>query len=558
MANNNPLLPVAVAFILGIIAGDAAYASYGGMRLVVVIILLLMVSIVVGILTNRRHPLCSSAAVLIASFFFGAALLVRESMNNRFIFSEAQEIEYEAVVTSNPKVAGKTLRCDLSLTAIDGHALHRPVKVKAAILRDTVTNDWQHIKLGCGLAAVSPMERLYIYRPNSNFDYVRWLRVHGFTAQTFIYYRDWDLARVSLKPLSWFDRLQLRAMQLRARVVDRFVRMTGSSADDQGAAIVASMVLGDRHAISRQTKELYSVTGASHVLALSGLHLGIIYTVLTLLFGRIRRPWISQALILSAIWMYVVLVGMGTSIVRSAVMLSVFSFCQVLHRDGASVNTLSFAALCLLAVSPMSLWDISFQLSFVAVLSILIYYRPLNNLLYIDNKIIRAVWSVLIVSLSAQLGTAPLVAYYFGRFSTYFLLTNLLVVPFATAIIYASAALLIISPLSAVAAPFAHLLNMVARWFNTSLGWMASLPFASIDHIALNLPGLYLIYIGLFCFTAAAARLYVGPRVNVARDIRYRERRIVASLKKNEQRYNLRERNARNQWNGNNNAGTKQ
>lgn len=526
-----PLLPLAIVLMLGIVTADALSGTVGGKWLLPALMLLLALSLLLALMLNSRHKMGSSACVHLAVFFFGAALMVRADNMVRFPFHEGQAVDYEAVVMSEPKVAGRTLRCDLCLMRVNGRLLYHPVRVKAAILRDTLRNDWRHIRLGSGIAAVSPMEPLRNLRPGSAFDYVRWLKVHGFSAQTFIYYSDWELRSVTLRPLSLFGRLRLRAMLLRERLAGRFLRMTGSAADDQGTAIIASMVLGDRHAVSRQTRELYSVTGASHVLALSGLHLGIIYAVLALLLGRRKRHvWLSQALILSAVWIYVVLVGMGTSIVRSAVMLSVFSLCQVLHRDGASLNTLSFAAICLLVGSPMSLWDISFQLSFLAVLAILIYYRPLYGMLRPRTRAGRALWSMIAVSLAAQAGTAPAVAYYFGRFSTYFLLTNLLVVPFATVIIYGSAVVAALTPLPAIAMPVARLLAMLARWLNTSLEWVASLPGASVSHIAMSLPQVYLVYIALLCLTAAFARFRFRHAADVRRKDRERRQALLALM----------------------------
>ena len=525
-----PLLPLAIVLMLGIVTADALSGTVGGRWLLPALMVLLVLSLLSALMLNSRHKMGSSACVHLAVFFFGAALMANSSDRVRFAFRKGQVVDYEAVVVSEPKVAGRTLRCDLCLMKVNGRMLRRPVKVKAAVLRDTVCNDWRQIRLGTGIAAVSPMEPLRNYHPGSTFDYVRWLKVHGFSAQTFIYYSDWELRSVTLRPLSRFGRLRLRAMMLRARVVNHFMQLTGT-ADDQSAAIVASMVLGDRHAVSRQTKELYSVTGASHVLALSGLHLGIIYAVLMLLFGRWRRhAWLSQALILSAIWTYVVQVGMGTSIMRSAVMLSIFSLCQVLHRDGASVNTLSFAAICLLVANPMSLWDISFQLSFLAVLAILIYYRPLYGMLRPRTRAGRALWSMIAVSLAAQAGTAPAVAYYFGRFSTYFLLTNLLVVPFATVIIYGSVVLAALTPWPAAAMLVASLLTRLARWLNLSLEWIASLPGACISSVTLSLLQVYLIYTALICLTVAFGRFPFRRPVNVRADNRRRQQKLIALL----------------------------
>lgn len=292
---------------------------------------------------------------------------------------------------------------------------------------------------------------------------------------------------------------------MRRNLVNRIARIPDD--DGQRQAVVAAMVLGDKHALSRETKDVYSATGASHVLALSGLHLGIIYAMLTLLFGRWRRGWLAQALTLVAVWSYVFVVGMGASVVRSAVMLTIYSLCLVARRDKAQVNTLAFAALCLLAANPLYLWDMGFQMSFFAVLAIAVYYRPLYRLLPLRCKAAKALWGMAVLSLSAQIGTAPLVAYYFGRFSCYFLLTNFIVVPAATAIIYGTAAMLV-NPLPSLAALLTSGLGSVVGWLNGALGCMAALPGASISGIRMNTLQLYLIYIIIICVSVAVA--YAG------------------------------------------------
>ncbi len=156
------------------------------------------------------------------------------------------------------------------------------------------------------------------------------------------------------------------------------------------------------------------------MLALSGLHLGIIYAILTLLMGGGRRwRWLAQGIILTAIWTYVVLVGMPASVIRSATMLNICSVCLVLQRQQASVNTLAFAAIVMLLANPLNLWDVGFQMSFMAVLAIMVYYRSIYYLLPLRHRLARWAWGMASVSIAAQLGTAPLVMYYFGRFSSF-------------------------------------------------------------------------------------------------------------------------------------------
>lgn len=494
---SQPLVRVAAAFIIGIVAGDKTATMVPAWLWLASAATLLLLQFV-----SRGHNILQSACIFAVTACIGAALSATAVSRSAFPFQKGQPVRYEAVVTDQPKVRGKTLQCDLALTSVNGKRPDKSIKVRAAILRDTMSNNWARIRCGSGIEAWSAMQPLENYYHESNFDYARWMNAHGITAQTFIYYTDWQPARVSLKSLSRLEIMRLRALRLRERLTS--LLHTGNDGGDQQAAVVAAMVLGDRHAVSKETKDVYSISGGSHILALSGLHLGIIYAILTLLFGKWHRRWLCQTLILTAIWAYVVIVGMGASVMRSALMLTIYSLCLVMRRDKASVNTLAFAAICLLAANPMTLWDAGFQMSFMAVLAIVAFYRPVYSLLKPQGKLLKMIWGMTVVSITAQAGTAPLVAYYFGRFSCYFLLTNYIVVPLATIIIYGGVALLITSPFATICTTIAKMLNVVAGALNASLSWVASLPGACIEDIHVSAMQVTAVYILVACVSAMA------------------------------------------------------
>lgn len=255
-------------------------------------------------------------------------------------------------------------------------------------------------------------------------------------------------------------------------------RLSEQGLDGDAYAIVAAMALGDKSEITKDLRETYSVTGASHVLALSGLHLGIIYTLLSLIVVRRRWQVFSQLLIILAIWAFVFLVGMSMSVVRSAIMLSVYALLSLGHRDKMSVNTLAFTAMVMLMFMPSSLFDVGFQLSFASVFFIILCLPlidgPWPQDAPLTNPIAKWGWSIIVVSCAAQLGSAPLVAYYFGRFSPWFFPVSFIVIPAATLILWLSLLVLIIPP-------FAPALVWVASTLNRILGRIASLPGASLD-----------------------------------------------------------------------------
>ena len=289
--------------------------------------------------------------------------------------------------------------------------------------------------------------------------------------------------------VSRLDRSKTYFLAQRAKLLDR---LSESGVDGCVYAVVAAMTLGDKSQLTKELRDTYAVSGASHILALSGLHLGIIYTLLSLLLSRRRWQVISQVVIIVCIWLFVFLVGMSASVVRSAVMITVYALLSLGHRDKMSVNTLAFAAIVMLLFNPKSLFDVGFQLSFMAVLAILLFYPLFESVwsqqFLFGHRLFRWLWTTLAVSCAAQIGVAPLIAYYFGRFSCYFLLTNLVVVPAATLILYLSLLVLLIPSL-------AYLLIYIVDALNQLLLWITMLPGASIEGLHPTLLQVWMTYV---------------------------------------------------------------
>ena len=289
--------------------------------------------------------------------------------------------------------------------------------------------------------------------------------------------------------VSRLDRSKTYFLAQRAKLLDR---LSESGVDGSVYAVVAAMTLGDKSQLTKELRDTYAVSGASHILALSGLHLGIIYTLLSLLLSRRRWQVISQVVIIVCIWLFVFLVGMSASVVRSAVMITVYALLSLGHRDKMSVNTLAFAAIVMLLFNPKSLFDVGFQLSFMAVLAILLFYPLFESVwsqqFLFGHRLFRWLWTTLAVSCAAQIGVAPLIAYYYGRFSCYFLLTNLVVVPAATLILYLSLLVLLIPSL-------AYLLIYIVDALNQLLLWITMLPGASIEGLHPTLLQVWMTYV---------------------------------------------------------------
>lgn len=312
---------------------------------------------------------------------------------------------------------------------------------------------------------------------------------------------------------------------------------------DDEYAIVAAMTLGERYRVSAELREVYSITGASHLFALSGLHLGIIYMLLTMLrpstlifrLKHFRKPLqlLFTLFLLSTIWAYVLLVGCHPSIMRAAIMLTTYTIARHLSQHPESISVLAFTCALLLVIYPEWLFDVGFQMSFMAVLSITILYVPLRNKLFTNTTLIhprflQPMWGffrtfflqMLLLSFCAQIGVTPLIILYFGRFSCYFLLTNLFTPILTTLIIYLAVTMLVLGSLSSFiptlcAIPLSCLTTMLAtcvKFFNSYLTWIASLPYSSIDQIHINAPQTFLLYVIITNLCLLTYHLHHGLR----------------------------------------------
>lgn len=319
---------------------------------------------------------------------------------------------------------------------------------------------------------------------------------------------------ITAQRLSPIDNIQLKALSLRKQAALQYQRL---HIKDQELAIISAMTLGDKSALSQTTRADYSASGASHILAVSGLHIGIIFQIFLLMVGG-RRRFLTLSLAILAIWAYVLFIGMPASAIRSALMITLYCLSATARRQSKPIHNLSLAAFLMLLWNPRYLFDISFQMSFMAVLSILIIYPyrfiflperwaspyqyyPDYEKLHKKSKRQRLLltlkkgalalgkwsWGIATVSLAAQIGTMPIVAYYFGQVSCYSLLSSFIAIPAATLAIYLSIGTLIVPAALGIQGTLAALLAKTIHLCNATLSGIAHLPGACIQDIKINI-----------------------------------------------------------------------
>lgn len=415
-----------------------------------------------------------------------------------------EEAVYRLRVNDFPEVRERTFLCRVWLKERhDSLGIH-PVNKQAILYfqRDSLSS---RIQMGEELWVRSRISPPVSARNFDEFDYARYLIRKGISGTGFVASGHWQFSECRKEKEGIATVLYRLAASYRTQIENLYRRL-GIEGDE--LAVLSALTLGDKTDLSESVRESYSVAGVSHVLALSGLHVGLLYALAffllrPLLLGGQSGRVLRSLLLILLLWLFAFFTGLSPSVVRSAAMFSIWALADLCGRQSFSLNTLALTAWLMLLVRPVWLFDVGFQLSFAAVLSILLFQPFLYRLCPVRHRAGTYLWGLVSVSVAAQLGTAPLVLFYFSRFSTHFLLTNLLVVPLVTLILYAAVVLLLLTPMSGLQAVAAVGLEKMLRMLNQLVRWVEQLPYASVDGIwlyPLEVAGCYLVLGAFFCY----------------------------------------------------------
>jgi len=245
-------------------------------------------------------------------------------------------------------------------------------------------------------------------------------------------------------------------------------------------AVLAALSLGSKDALHPELRQHYSSSGGMHILAVSGLHVGIIYMVLNFLFSFMNQKMrVAKVIIVIALlWAYAFITGLPPSVIRATAMFSMVAIGQAFERQSYIYNTIAVSAFFILLYNPNYIFDLGFQLSYCAVISI-IYFQPKIAQWWLPkNKLLKWAWDLTAVSAAAQIGTFALSLFYFQQFPNYFLLTNFVAIPLGTLILYLAVALFIVSPIPFVASGIAFVLNILLKLLNGSIYAIQNLPYS--------------------------------------------------------------------------------
>lgn len=267
-------------------------------------------------------------------------------------------------------------------------------------------------------------------------------------------------------------------------------------------AVLSALTVGLRDDISDELNEDYSISGLAHVLSLSGLHVGLIFFVLQFLLRPLTRfrggGAVSWIILTAALFAFAVLTGLSSPVIRACFMMSAFGF-TTLTRRGTSLNALCLVALVMLVIDYRYVYDVSFQMSFTAVFFILVFYGRLSSLVVVRNRALRYVKDTFVLSFVAQAGVVPIIAYTFGTFSLYGVISSVIVVPFLSLLMYAAVVMILLFWLPFVTPCLVFVVDSGLKALNWSASFFGGLPFAGIS-LSFDLVDVFFCYAAIVVF----------------------------------------------------------
>ena len=328
------------------------------------------------------------------------------------------------------------------------------------------------------------------------FNYQRYAAFQGIFHNVFLKDNDWFIAQGN--STNWFKQFIFSARSYVLAVLQKNVGTDNPDSYRDELGIAEALLIGYTNDLDKDLVQAYSNTGVVHIIAISGMHLALIYVLLVWLFAKIpginKSKWLQLILILACLWMFSLLTGASASVLRAAVMFSFIAFGKNFFKQTSIYNSLAASAFVLLCYNPYYLWAVGFQLSYLAVLSIVIFQKPIYNCMYIKNKWLDKVWQLMAVSTAAQLLTFPVCIYYFHQFPNLFLICNMIAVPLSGIILYAEIILVAFSWIPFVGNYVGKLVTALVWLMNKIILWINELSFAVWDKIPATVLSTWLLY----------------------------------------------------------------
>jgi competence protein ComEC len=275
-----------------------------------------------------------------------------------------------------------------------------------------------------------------------------------------------------------------------------------TSIEKEELGVLQAILLGQRNNLDIAVYENYKNAGAAHILAVSGLHIGILLLILQALLSPLKRlrhgSFIILGLVVLTLWSYAFFTGLSPSVVRAVTMFSFVAYALLLNRPTSIVNILALSVFTILLINPMFLFQVGFQMSYAAVFAIVWIYPVLMKLWNPRHWFLKKGWQLFSVSLAAQAGVLPISIYYFHQFPGLFFLSNMLLVPFLGILLGLGILVITLSAINMLPNNIAFFYNLSLKTMNKVVGWVAEQEHFIFDELSIDIVTLLLGYLLLY------------------------------------------------------------
>lgn len=484
--NKYPFLRLVMSISLGIALGEAL-GNFGMDETVCFwgLVGLLGVEILIFcLLKSYRHRWVFGMATILVFVYLGyfRASFYHVTVTKETGGNNSVDVEYHLARVYDPPVEKEnSVKITLELL---GQGTDEDVVVASGRVMAYFRKTESALNLGYGdlLAFFAPLEELSPPKNPDEFDYRKYLERRGIVKRAYLDGGDWWPVGVwQGNPLFAFS------YRFRDRLLDA-MRRSGISEDEFGVG--AAILLGYDESLPAQLRQNYVAAGSMHILCVSGMHVGIIYLLASFVLGLLgkgkRAVLFKRLILLGLIWFYALLTGLSPSVLRASMMISFLIFGELIHRKGFALNSIAASAFILLLINPNNLFAIGFQLSYAAVVGIVLLQKPIYRLLYVKYKLLDKMWEITAVSLAAQIAVMPFAVYYFHQFTPYFWLSNLLMTPLSFLVILFGMVLLLVSWVPALNVVMGTLVGKSLYLMNEVVSNIERLPYSLIKGLYMD------------------------------------------------------------------------
>lgn len=478
-----PFLRVIIPMITGIIC--ASYSSFNivlGPIFSLCIFFTLLLLFVFTANVKFISITCKTTALYFLIFFFGVFLTLYHDAGNRSDFAGRLLNDNSNIVlklreplTEKP-ASWKTVADIISIENNRGFYKSSGKVILYFQKRDSIAP----LHYGDIILTKSILQPIRNSGNPGSFDYERYCHLQNIFYQGYIQQNSWHLLSVTQKNLfkSFFLSCQSWCLQTLALYIH----------DKRSLGLAQALLVGYRDNMDKDLVQAYANAGVVHIIAISGLHLALIYLVLLFILKPLpdkgRWRWLKGIIVILSLWCFAMITGAAPSALRASVMLSFIVIAKsFIERQTNIYNTLAASAFLLLCYDPYMLFNVGFQLSYLAVLGIVIFQKPVYTLLISENKVWNYCWKMMSVSIAAEITTFALAIFYFHRFPVMFLAANLIVVPLATFILYGEIILILISFFKPLAIIAGLILSKSIAYMNGFIEWINGISLSGLSGI---------------------------------------------------------------------------